>query len=130
MTRSIWVSSLKVFAVDMVGKVLFWPLWWYTLGLQQLLGALSKNILEEEHRIGVGLWWRNLLVPMFGQSDWQGRIISFVMRLVVGLFRSLLFVLWFGLALLAIAIWVFGPPTAAYFLWRNVRYFFDVSWVW
>lgn len=128
MLQNIWVSSLKVFSVDMVGKVLFWPLWWYSVGLKQLLAALSKNILEEEHRIGVGLWWRNLFVPMFGQSDWQGRMISFVVRLVVGLFRTLLFGVWFVLALVVIAVWVFGPLAAAYFLSQNVRYLFDLSW--
>ncbi len=128
MQQNIWVSTVKIFSVDLVGKVLYWPLWWYSVGLRQLLSALASNILQEEHRIGLGLWWRNLLVPMYGQYDWQGRAISFVLRIGVGLFRALLMLLWFGLSLVAVAAWVFGLPAAGYFLWRNLEYFFVVSW--
>lgn len=112
----------------MVGKVLFWPLWWYTVGLKQMLTALANNILQEEQRLGVLLWWRNLFVPMFGQYDWQGRLISFIMRLLVGVIRTLLLLLWFALSLLVVFAWIFALPAAAYFFWQQLTYFYIVSW--
>ncbi|TSC77009.1 MAG: Uncharacterized protein G01um101431_192 [Parcubacteria group bacterium Gr01-1014_31] len=129
MSHSVALSSLKIFAVDLVGRVLFWPLWWYSFGLRQLVTSLASVILEEEHRLGVGLWWRNLFVPMYGQYDWEGRIISFVMRLFVGAGRTLLLVLWLLIVLAVAAVWIAAPIAAGYFIWRNFAYFVTIPWL-
>ncbi|MDD5109594.1 MAG: hypothetical protein PHI63_00055 [Patescibacteria group bacterium] len=128
MTRSVVLSSLKYFSLDLVGKVLYWPLWWYTVGFQKLMTITAGNVLEEEHQLGVVLWWKNLFVPMYGQYDWQGRIISFFMRLVIGIARIALLVVWFAFSLTVIVAWVLVLPLAAYFLWINVLYAFDIAW--
>jgi len=128
MTKSIVLSSLKLFAVDFIGRILFWPIWWYTIGLKRLLTILAENIIEEEQRLGVGLWWKNLFTPMYGQYDWQGRIISFFMRLFVGIGRILLLLLWFSITFVALVVWVLVLPVAGYFLWRNLMLYYDFSW--
>ena len=128
MTKSIVLSSLKLFAVDFIGRILFWPIWWYTIGLKRLLTILAENIIEEEQRLGVGLWWKNLFTPMYGQYDWQGRIISFFMRLFVGIGRILLLLLLFSITFVALVVWVLVLPVAGYFLWRNLMLYYDFSW--
>jgi hypothetical protein len=40
------------------------------------------------------VWWKYLLVPMYGEYSWQGRIISFFVRLLQGIIRGVLSVVW------------------------------------
>lgn len=53
--------------------------------------------------MAVGVWVKNIFVPMFGQRDWQSRIISFVMRVVNIIGRSFAGLIW-GLFLLVVGL--------------------------
>jgi hypothetical protein len=46
---------------------------------------------------------------MYGQRDWQGVLISIFMRLVQIIFRSVLMLVYFLLAVLAFLVWVLLP---------------------
>lgn len=59
--------------------------------------------------LAVTLWIKNWFVPMFGQHDWQGRIISVFIRTVQIIIRSILFVLWSVVVVFGFLLWVFGP---------------------
>ncbi|MBI4142247.1 hypothetical protein HY480_00040 [Candidatus Uhrbacteria bacterium] len=69
--------------------VLLSPWWWYTRGALGVLRWAGRTLRGWEHVIGLRFWARNLFVPMFGQTDWQGRLISVAMRLLVLLGRLL-----------------------------------------
>jgi len=59
--------------------------------------------------LGVLLWLKNLFVPMFGQHDWQGRLVSFLIRLVQLIARGIAFVVLVIFLTVALALWATGP---------------------
>ena len=107
--------SIRFVAIGLVGDLIAWPVWWYTRGLIRVARALVTVIRTEARRLSLRVWLANLWSPMYGQSDWQGRAISVVMRLMVLVFRLLVLMLWsLGLSLLLVA-WVLLPPVI---LWQ------------
>lgn len=112
-------QAVKFFSFDAAGNVLYWPLWWYSRGLGWLVMTLVATLKEESRRLGLGRWWRHVGVPMYGQTDWQGRIISFAVRLVVGAGRTVVWLAWVSLAMMILAVWVLVLPVAGYFFWIN-----------
>jgi len=78
------------------GKVIFaiiWdfvylPIWWYSRGFLDLANRLWRFIKKREASLGFSVWLRNIFVPMYGQSDFAGRLISFVIRFVQVIFRG------------------------------------------
>ncbi len=60
-----------------------------------------------------GLWLKNIFVPMFGQYDWQGRLVSFFMRLVQVVVRSVALVFWLIACLVLFVLWLALPVVVA-----------------
>ena len=48
--------------------------------------------------MAISVWIKNIFVPMFGQNDWQSRLISIFMRSVQIVGRSI------GLVIIAVAV--------------------------
>ena len=95
--------------VDALGSVLYFPAWWYTTGFVSVLGWYHRTLSYQWRSYGFAIWMRNILVPMYGQYDWTGRLISFFMRIVVLIARFFAFIalsLVYGLALV---LWLIGP---------------------
>ena len=69
--------------------ILMFPWWWYTRGVRGVLRWAGRTLRGWEHMVGLRFWVRHLFVPMFGQADWQGRLISVIMRMVVLMGRLL-----------------------------------------
>lgn len=110
---SIILASGKYFLIELVGDILYFPLWWYSVGLRQLIMSLAQQVKSSERYLALGLLARSLFLPMFGQYDREGRIISFFMRLIILIGRSiymlgllaidfLLIVVWMGLPVLVV----------------------------
>lgn len=74
--------------------IVAFPVWWYTKGIAYAAQKLVYSARRQAANFAVGLWIKNLFVPMYGQYDWQGRIISFVVRLVQIIVRSIAYVVW------------------------------------
>lgn len=64
-------------------EVVTFPVWWYTRGLARVGRWASRTVRGWEQVVGLRLWFKALFVPMYGQHDLQGRLVSFIMRLVV-----------------------------------------------
>lgn len=107
----------KYAAVDIVGSFLYFPFWWYSKGLIRTAAGCVRTVRGYSRRFGVGVWLKNLFVPMFGQYDAAGRIISFFMRLAALLYYSLvlsvisllmfaLFLAWLSLPIVAVTMFV------------------------
>ncbi|MDO8599383.1 MAG: hypothetical protein Q7S02_04700 [bacterium] len=106
---SIFTQVGRAIGIALV-EVLTFPWWWYTRGLRRIGRWMSRTLRGWERAVGLRLWAKNLFVPMFGQTDWQGRIISFFMRLMV-LVGRLLQVLFGSIAVLVIvAVYLVLPP--------------------
>ncbi|MFH0874210.1 MAG: hypothetical protein V1846_05235 [Candidatus Komeilibacteria bacterium] len=104
----IW-ASVKYFFIELIGDVLYFPLWWYTVGFSQLLISRAKNLRSLERHLALGLLARSLFMPMFGQYDRAGRIISFFMRLVILIGRVIYFIVLTFVNLLLIIVWLALP---------------------
>ena len=61
-------------------------------------------------RFALGPWLRNVFAPMYGQRDWQSRIISFFARIVIIATRLAGYIAYlFVLATLCLG-WIVLPP--------------------
>jgi hypothetical protein len=104
-----WLLVLQRLVFDAIVDVFYFPLWWYTGGVAHSIKWCYGFFLEGNRSLAPVLWLKNLLVPMFGQYDWQGRIISFFMRLVQFFFRSLALIFWLFFCLFLFFIWLILP---------------------
>lgn len=59
------------------------------------------------------IWIRNFFVPMYGQHDWSGRIVSFFMRLVVLIGRLIALLVEAFVYALGLALWLAAPAILA-----------------
>lgn len=71
-----------------------------------------ETIKGYSRTLAIRVWIKNIFVPMFGMHDWQSRLISFFMRVVQIIGRSIALLIFTFAALLALAIYVLILPTA------------------
>ncbi len=112
--QNLLINSLKFVAMNLVGNLLYWPAWWYSAGFIKTAKSIINSIKEYEYRLGLKIWLANLFKPMYGQADWQGRLISFFMRILVLIFRLFSLIIWSALMFALLALWLIFPPIAIY----------------
>lgn len=96
-------------SLKFIGGIIFFPLWWYSLGFIRFARKLINFWQEEQKVIGFSVWLRNIFVPMYGQRDLSGRLISFFIRLFQVLFRGLALLFWALLCFALLIIWLLLP---------------------
>lgn len=89
--------------------ILLFPLWWYTDGLRRVLVSLWYNFQDVNLMLSPGLWLKNIFKPMYGQTDIQGRLMSFFMRTVNIIGRSIALLFWFFLLFIILLLWLAMP---------------------
>ena len=94
--------------------LVYFPLWWYSRGLWHFLIGLIHFLRDKQRTLGLMIWIKNIFRPMYGQQDWVGMLISFFMRLVQIIFRSLIMLFWMILSLAAFCFWLVLPPLVIY----------------
>ena len=104
--------TLQYVFVDLFGGLIRWPVWWYTKGLVLTLKWAQVSITRYAGSIGLMVWIKNIFVPMYGLRDWQGRLISFFVRLVQIFFRGLFLCVYTFFLLFAVAVYVTVPILA------------------
>lgn len=85
------------------------PVWWYTGGLKTVAHWWIYMVRRGNASLGVLLWLKNLFVPMFGQHDWQGRMISIFMRFVNLAGRGIVYVIWMTAVTALLLLWIAAP---------------------
>jgi hypothetical protein len=108
--------TLTGILLDLFKDVVFFPFWWYSIGLFRTAKKLIAFIADKEKSLAIFIWLKNLFTPMYGQRDWQGKIISFFIRLVQIIFRSLILVFWIIIALVAFWAWIAFPILIVYMI--------------
>ncbi len=104
---------------EVVGDVVRFPLWWYTTGVVHAATVLLHSVKYYARSLGIAVWIRNIFVPMFGQHDWQGRIISVFMRSAQIFFRGVALGIYAIVALALFVLYVAVPLCAfAFFLFH------------
>ena len=99
--------------LDIFLDVIFFPIWWYSTGAAYWGRRIWAFVRGGNERLAPGLWLRNIFVPMYGQYDWQGRLISFFMRVVQVVARSVALSLWCLLGMAFFAVWFIFPIIVA-----------------
>lgn len=109
MTDSIFKQSLTFFWKDILGDFFAFPLWWYSSGTLRVIHIIMDRASRFAGTLSLRIWVKNLFVPMYAQYDLAGRIISFVLRVVVLIYRFVIFILWLIVLLAFLGAWLFGP---------------------
>src|SRR3989338_6888080 len=113
-------SMLKFVGIELIGDVLYWPLWWYTQGVVNAGRFCIRELVAQEERLGLTIWATNIFTPMFGQYDWEGRLISFFMRLLQIIVRGVALLVWAVVMVALFLGWLLLPLLIAYQIVLNV----------
>ena len=100
---------------DVLLDIVMFPVWWYSRGLLLCLRWSVATFQSYAKYFAVTLWMQNLFVPMFGQTDWQSRLISIFMRSVQIVGRSLALAMVTTGLVVALAAYMAGPILLALF---------------
>jgi len=102
--------------LNILKDIFFFPFWWYSFGLIKIAKGLAVFVANKGKSLGLLVWIKNIFVPMYGQRDWQGKIISFFIRLVQIIFRTIFFAFWLALALILFCLWFLTPIVIVYMI--------------
>jgi hypothetical protein len=108
------IIILQRLLAEFVLDIIYFPVWWYTKGAIHAWRWCFDLLRNGNANLAPGLWLANLFVPMYGQFDLQGRIISFLMRLVQILVRTIALAVWIVLCLALFLCWLGLPVLVVY----------------
>ncbi|KKR34491.1 MAG: hypothetical protein UT67_C0014G0003 [Candidatus Magasanikbacteria bacterium GW2011_GWA2_40_10] len=114
MVLNMTIIILQRLLLEFVWDIIYFPIWWYTKGAIHALRWCFNLFLHGNENLAPGLWLANLFVPMFGQFDIQGRIVSFLMRFVQIFARTVALAVWFSLCLVLFFCWLALPLLVVY----------------
>jgi len=103
------IIVLQRLLLDVLLDLLYFPIWWFTSGAKHALLWCVKLLASGNRVLAPGLWLTNIFVPMYGQYDWQGRIVSFFMRFIQIIFRTIALVAWIVCCLGLFVAWLALP---------------------
>jgi len=111
-------GKLALYGVNITGKMIsdifYFPLWWYAGGFFQLLKYLGANLKEKEKSLALFVWIKNIFVPMYGQRDIVGAMVSLVMRIFQIIFRGILLLFWLFFSIVVAGLWLVIPLYVIY----------------
>ncbi len=102
-------STTSIVIADIFWNILFFPIWWYSIGLVEFLKKIKVFLSDKQKSLGLFVWIKNIFVPMYGQKDFQGVMISIVMRFIQIVFRFLAMVFWCLVSFVAVLAWLSFP---------------------
>jgi len=103
----------RIFA-GAIADLFYFPVWWYTVGAKHAIVWCAQLFMSGNATLAPGLWFRNIFVPMFGQYDIQGRIISFLMRFFQVIARLIALIGWMVVCLALFFVWLALPVAIVY----------------
>lgn len=111
-----WLLIFQRLAFDFFLDILYFPVWWYTAGFMRLAKRLAYAVEDMNTSLAPGLWLKFMFVPMFGQRDFQGRIMSLFMRIVNIIGRGVALAVYVAAVLCLLTIWVVFPVFVMYMM--------------
>lgn len=116
MTRANILTYFSAIILEFLAKILYFPVWWYSIGLIKKIKSLFYFLKNREQELGFFIWFKNIFVPMYGQRDFTGRTISFFIRFFQIIFRFLVLFFWFLISIVMLLLWLFFPIMLAFAL--------------
>lgn len=108
------ILILQRLFLEAILDIFYFPIWWYSKGALYAIKKCFGFFKQGNANLAPGLWLANLFVPMFGQFDWEGRIVSFFMRLVQTIVRTFGLLLWLLFCLALFIMWLSLPVVVFY----------------
>lgn len=112
MAQSAAGLAVKSFVGDLLGGIVLFPVWWYTRGLATMADWTSHSFSTANRSLGWSLWAKNLFVPMYGETDWTGKLVSFGVRFAMIVVRGIGVLAWSAGAGLAFGAYLVALPLA------------------
>jgi len=106
--------TTKIILIDLLRDIIYFPIWWYSAGLVLALKFYFKSLRAGAQRLALKILLKYWFKPMYGQRDWQGKIISFVMRTVQLIWNIFLMLIWFFVMTSVLFIYVILPVLVIY----------------
>jgi hypothetical protein len=97
-----------------LSRVLRLPIWWYGQGIAAFLKRLSQAISDVSKTLAIRVWMKNLFIPMYGDTSFAGRTISFGIRLVMIVIRELGVVLFSLLLFVGLLVYAAALPVVIF----------------
>lgn len=108
LTNNFALYGTKVLA-ELARDILFFPLWWYSKGLFQVVRFAKEFLVNRARALAWLVWIKNIFTPMYGQRDFAGKLISFFMRLIQIIVRSVFMLFWLAVSACFLIFWLFLP---------------------
>ncbi len=121
MTQNVIIQAFKSFVIDLLKEVLYFPIWWYTAGLKRTILYIWNGIVGSLRNLSLPIMFKNLFKPMFGQYDREGRIISFFMRIILTISRSVAFIFFVIFYILLLIAWIVIPIIVIWGIVNNLQ---------
>ena len=102
-------KSLKFLFSETVLDIVRCIFWWYGRGLKSAWQSMLDFAAQGNAELALSVWIKNIFTPMFGQYDWQGRLVSFIVRLFQIILRAFGFAVWLLVGWLVFLFWIFLP---------------------
>lgn len=112
-TNNFFTFSVKII-IELVGDIIYFPLWWYSRGFVNFVNDQLIFLANREKGLALSVWVKNIFKPMFGQNDWQGILISIIMRIFQIIVRGIAMIFWVVFSLFMVLLWIFMPVLIFY----------------
>ena len=109
----------NVLVGDLLTSVVWFPVWWYSTGLRRVATFARNELRYRAEAYSFKIWIKSFFVPMYGQYDIAGRLISVFMRFVVLIGRGVAFVIEALFYLIGLFLWMLAPFMFAMFAVLN-----------
>lgn len=103
------IIILQHLFLEAILDLLYFPLWWYSAGIKHAGRRCWHLFKNGNDNLAPGLWLRNIFVPMFGQYDFQGRLVSIFMRLANVIGRGIALFFWLIVCVGLFLFWLAFP---------------------
>jgi hypothetical protein len=111
----------RLLFIDLIGSVVWFPVWWYTKGLALVISKVVASLRYRYQEYSFRIWIKNFFIPMYGQYDLTGRLVSVFMRSVVLVGRSIAIVVEALFYVVLLVLWLLAPPcTLLFAFWSGL----------
>jgi len=111
-----FINALKYIFLELIGKIIYFPVWWYTTGTKKVLFFIGRQISALAEALSLKILFKNLLRPMYGDYSRSGRIISFFVRIFHFFFLLLAALIWSVVMIILLIFWLILPILVVYSL--------------
>ncbi|MBI2984785.1 MAG: hypothetical protein HYY50_04130 [Candidatus Kerfeldbacteria bacterium] len=120
MTKSLTGRTLSFVLREVIGEILYFPVWWYSDGLRLTWRRTVRQWWGMVDRLGLRFLIINIGKPMYADYSRSGRIISFFFRLLLIGWSLAVLTVWSGVIVFLFLLWLLVPVVAVGMLIRQL----------